>query len=241
MNGQTLSVETEYIWRCLNSFIDNPYATAGLMGCMYMTNGLNPDLGEYSDTREFIMNKKEYGLMGWSYWGDKQSLCNIARRMEESIKSLGVQLELIREDLTGASFANTMRELKDAEGLYESCTIVLDKLYGGRIRKTFDTYQKNMAWLYATYYYNAYSSMIGEKYNPVEKWVKITKNVAVVHLSPSVFGKKMMASSKGDVYRFAGMSKNINWRGIFVKDKVGWVSVKRSEMLTHSREKQASL
>ena len=257
MNGQVINNDTEFVWCYLYDILKNPYAVAGLMGTMYHYTRLNPtfghewytqnvDSGQY-DMDSFVHDKNAYGLMQWSYWGDKQSLYNMARKRHSSIGNLSVQMELIKEDLTlSTTFKDVYVALQNCDSVIQAVEIVLSAFYGGRDRIDYDRNDVNLTMGYGLYYLSSYKCM---PENPLQNanmkeypnyWIRVTKNRTAIRGAASIIARKIETADKGDEYRYATTSHNGNWRGIFCKDRIGWISSKYSEIYTRTKTEESN-
>ena len=121
------------IWQYLQSKLNNPYGTAGIMGNLYAESGLNPqnlqnsyekklgytdseytnavDSGEY---KNFTNDSAGYGLAQWTYWSRKVNLQNFAKDARKSIGDLEMQLDFLWKELQGyKEVLETLKKAKD--------------------------------------------------------------------------------------------------------------------------------
>lgn len=132
------------IWQYLQSKLNNPYGTAGLMGNLYAESGLNPqnlqnsyekklsytdseytnavDSGEY---KNFTNDSAGYGLAQWTYWSRKVNLQNFAKDAHKSIGDLEMQLDFLWKELQG--YKGVLETLRKATSVREASDSVLLK------------------------------------------------------------------------------------------------------------------
>ena len=132
------------IWQYLQSKLNNPYGTAGIMGNLYAESGLNPqnlqnsyekklgytdseytnavDSGEY---KNFTNDSAGYGLAQWTYWSRKVNLQNFAKDARKSIGDLEMQLDFLWKELQG--YKEVLETLKKATSVREASDSVLLK------------------------------------------------------------------------------------------------------------------
>lgn len=122
-----LNKTTEKIWKNLIRKIGNPYGVAALMGAMYASSTLKPNLvnthgieefkrmDDYTSSinnggrkmESFVHDGYSYGICQWNWWVSKQGLFNMARKAKRSIGSLDLQLDFLWDELhTNANSAN---------------------------------------------------------------------------------------------------------------------------------------
>lgn len=155
------------IWQYLQSRLNNPYGTAGLMGNLYAESALNPqnlqnsfekslgytdqeytkvvDNGTYNN---FVNDKAGYGLAQWTYWSRKQNLYNFAKANNKSIGDLDMQLEFLWKELQ--EYKAVFETLKKATSVREASDCVLTKFE--RPADQSETVQKKRASYGQTYF-----------------------------------------------------------------------------------------
>lgn len=106
------------IWTYLSGKGLTDYAVAGIMGNLYAESGLIPnnlqniynmtlgmtdeeytravDSGRYNN---FVRDMAGYGLAQWTFWSRKQDLLSMAQEAGRSVGDLGVQLDLVWQEL----------------------------------------------------------------------------------------------------------------------------------------------
>lgn len=256
MNDQVLNNDTEFVWCYLYDIIRNPFGVAGLMGCMYYGSKLDPKLDREWYTanvdsgqlpmEEFVHDKTPYGIMQYTFWGDKQSLYNMARKRHSSIGNLAVQMELVGEDLLGVTFYDTLVALQNCDSVIQAVDIAMKGFYGGRDRWECDRNEINLSSGYGLYYYHAYKNIGENRFKTLwdlkdrDHWVRVTKDRTAIRGAASILGRKVRNANKGDEYRYVTMSRNGNWRGIFCKDKICWISSKYSEIYARPKNADAN-
>ena len=131
------------IWNYLNSKIQNPYGTAGLMGNLYAESGLlsinlqdtfqktwnitdkqytsNVDRNIYQD---FINDGAGYGLAQWTYPTRKQALLEFSINRKVSVGNLKMQLDFLINELS-TSFKDLYLKLKNTKSIEEASDLVL--------------------------------------------------------------------------------------------------------------------
>ncbi|OUM69845.1 carbohydrate-binding module family 18 protein, partial [Piromyces sp. E2] len=121
-----------YIWNFFIHKLNNKYATAGLMGNLYVESQLRPDNledqfesssgmsdREYTERvnngsyKNFVNDSYGYGLAQWTYSVRKQNLLNYARRQGTSIDDLDMQLNFLWNELN-SDFSTLVSKLKRA-------------------------------------------------------------------------------------------------------------------------------
>ena len=132
----------EIIWKFLYEKLKNPYATAGIMGNLYVESGLNAnnlqntfnkklnltdaqyteqvDKGTYAN---FAKDGAGYGLAQWTSSSRKLNLLAMAKANNTSVGDIHIQLEFLFKELSG--YKEVMEVLKKAMSIKEASDIFL--------------------------------------------------------------------------------------------------------------------
>lgn len=207
------------IWEYLQSKLNNPYGTAGLMGNLYAESGLNPqnlqnsyekklgytdleytnavDSGEY---KNFTNDSAGYGLAQWTYWSRKVNLQNFAKDARKSIGDLGMQLDFLWKELQG--YKEVLETLKKATSVREASDSVLLKFEKPADQS--EAVQKKRA-DYGQVYFNKFANTGTKESNGgagvmkntefVDKLVNIAKNYKTLYVM-GCFGAPMTDANK---------------------------------------------
>lgn len=135
MNIVKLNKTNEKIWNNLMEKIGNPYGVAALMGAMYGTSALKPNLvnahGKEKIERldiytssvnngdremeSFVHDGYSYGICQWNWWASKQGLFNMARKAKKSIGSLDLQLDFLWDELHMNEYGDILNHLTSVQ------------------------------------------------------------------------------------------------------------------------------
>lgn len=124
-------IDEARIWDHLLNLIGNPYGAAGAMGNLSAESDLKTDnlqnywepilgyddisytqavdSGTYSD---FVDDGAGYGLAQWTYHSRKERLYALAQEGETSVSDMGIQLQLLDEELSSGSILARLRSAK---------------------------------------------------------------------------------------------------------------------------------
>lgn len=234
----TPTLQTNVAWDYFYEKIDNPFGTAALVGGLYFVSGCDPDFGckqigkveGKEDTRKnFIFNKKQFGIGGWRHWIRKQSLWNYSGKSAGMLTNLDIQVYFVMDEFSGTTYGTTLYSLKHAEDIKEAVSFVLNG-YLDLTKK-----QKEESSILTTIAEEVYSVYAAPKAcikNPVkyiktdEAGVTIWKDIP--HGLFKLFATRIGKMDVGEMYAFVESSEDGKWFRIRYDDQFGYVDADKT-------------
>ena len=231
------------IWDYLYQSTGSAIGTAAIMGNLMAESSLNPRnatnlkktgyatvdqyiLATDDGVHDFAHDGVAFGLVQWCYWSRKQVLLDYARSTGRSVQHLQMQLEYLIREMSG-NYKTAWNAVLNANSIREASDAVMLK-YENPATKTEAAKQKRAS--YGQKYYDQFAKAQPEpKPEPVPaaKKVVATANVRI-------------RAGDGTQYAQVGSLKNgqsMEWvatsngfHAVRMKDRVGWVSGKFSEV-----------
>lgn len=136
-------MDKKKLWQDISSYCPNEYGIAGLMGNLQSESHLaTNNLENYYEQRlhmtdeqytaavnngsytNFINDAAGYGLAQWTYWTRKRGLLELAQKRRVSIDDERLQMDYLREELTGR-YRGVLDKMKAATSVREASDAVL--------------------------------------------------------------------------------------------------------------------
>ena len=177
------------IWSFLNSKLKNPFGTAALMGNLFAESSLNPKcangvLKKYGLTydqytslsdqgeHDFVNDGVAYGLAQWCYKTRKQGLLDLAKKEDQSVGNINVQLKYLWQELQ--SYKTVLNALQNASSVREASDVVLLKYE--KPKNQSETVKVRRAG-YGNKYLEQFTGSVEVKRSVVNSWLKTLKGI----------------------------------------------------------------
>ena len=230
------------IWDCLLAKIGNEFGVAAIMGNLMAESSLNPRnatnlkktgyttvdqyiLATDDGVHDFAHDGVAFGLVQWFYWSRKQGLLDYAKSTGRSIGHLQMQLEYILVEMS--NYKTAWNAVHNAKDIRTASDIVMLK-YENPGTQTEAAKQKRAA--YGQKFYDQFAKAKPEpKPEPVPavKTVVATANVRIRAGDGTEYGQ-VGSLKNGESREWVATSNGFH--AIRMKDRVGWVSGKFSEV-----------
>ncbi len=243
----TPTLQTNVAWDYFYEKIGNPYGTAALVGGLYFLSGMDPEfsgklIGKYNKTKEdvrkeFIFNKKPFGIGGWKHWIRKQSLWNYAGKSVTMLGDLDVQLDFIMDEFSGTTYGPILDYLKKAKNVSEAVDIIFHE-YLDLTKKQKEESDKVVN--IAEEVYSVYAASKVSIKNPV-KYIKTDCNgITVWKDIPrglfKAFATKLGKIDTEEMYAFVESSEDGKWFRIRYNDQFGYVDADKTYIVIRMEE-----
>lgn len=238
---------TNNAWGYLNAKIGNKYAAAGLMAAMYVVSNCDPYFGwtkyrgylstdETCFMKDFVHDKKPFGIGGWRTWTRKQGLFNYARRMGKPIHDIDLQLFFVMDEFSGMAYRETLDKLRGVENAVDAFTISL---------KEYMDIPKKTAVEMANHYQKVVEDIL-EHYDKPRVFKAPKQYVKTEFVGVSVkgqktkkfqlFRKKLGIMEQNELYPFLIVSDGGDEYVIHYNGRIGYVKTDKTYVVTRMEE-----
>ena len=234
----TPTLQTNVAWDYFYEKINNPFGTAALVGGLYFVSGCDPDFGckqigkveGKEDTRKnFIFNKKQFGIGGWRHWIRNQSLWNYSGKSAGILTDLDIQMDFVMDEFSGTTYGQILEDLTKSNSVLEAADIIFHKY----LDLTKEQKEESTKAMYiAQEVYSVYAAPKACIKNPV-KYVKsdidgITVWKDIPRGLLKVFSTRLGKMDVGKMYAFVESSEDGKWFRIRYDDQFGYVDADKT-------------
>lgn len=233
----------------LKTKLGNKYAVYAMMGTFQAVSGFSSYYGwerykgylstdELCFMKDFVHDKKPFGILGWKKWTRKQSLFNLARRAKKGIYDLYSQLAFVMDDINCLAYQPLLEELKETKGVEEACQIIFDREFVDIPKKERKkTLEKTIEFAKEI---EEYYEKRAENFKVPKKYVQTDLNRVVVRGPKGkkfpFLRKKFGYLAKGELYPFIVMDDACNEFAILYHGEVGYVKASKAYTITKMEE-----
>ena len=234
---------TNNAWGYFNAKLGNKYAAAGLIAAFYVVSECSPYLGwnnykgylstdETCFMKDFVHDKKPFGLAGWNKWYRKQGLFNMARSAGKKIYDLDMQLSFVMDEFSGLTYGPVLEKLKKSENVSDAFTTVMTE---------YMDISKKLAKEMASHYQKVAEDVLEHYDKPrvfkVPKQYLTTEFEKVVVKSERrkkfpFIRKKLGYLRKNEIYPYIAENVQGTEYAIHYGDTIGYVKVNKSYIVT---------
>lgn len=253
---------TDKIWNNLMEKFGNPVGVAALMGAMYATSALKPNLvntfgkehfirldnytssvmNETRSMESFVHDGYSYGIFQWNWWASKQGLYNMARKAKKSIGSLDLQLDFLWDELHMNEYNDILNQLTTVERMDICETVAYSYAKSRKNKKLEMKAVSTFARQYYDYYVmhmskddieTKYTFGRNEKEEEKQKRrVVALANNVTVRIADDCHAKQIGALRTDISYEYIMSNEKKSWHCIVFDGKLRWVSAKNTQVIS---------